>query len=62
MGKRKKKHKPTKGAFGFKSKAQRRAEELALREEFEADRKAALEKIKLVDKERKKSGDNIQTD
>ena len=54
------KHKPTKGAFGSSSKAQRRAEELALREEFEADRKAALEKINKVDKEMKKSGtDNI---
>jgi hypothetical protein len=44
------KHKPTKGAFGSSSKAQRRAEELALR----------LEKINKVDKERKKRGtDNI---
>ena len=47
MSKPKQKHKPTKGAFGSRTKAQRRAEELALREEFEADRKAALKRIAL---------------
>jgi hypothetical protein len=55
------KYKATKGAFGSKSLAQKRRESDKLRDEFEADRAAALKRIETVDKERRIGGDNIQT-